>query len=525
MTFLKRGIMLLLSLSLVVGTMAGCGSKDSAQEADSSKATTSSDSKDSGKDTVKKEEPVVLKVITHEGKKPSEDSKVYKVFKEKLNVELDIIETTTDNRKEKVNIMLATGDIPDLFFASVDPTSDEMQKWMKQDLILAYDEYLGDYPNIKSQLEKFSKITKLTNDQYFMLPIQRQIGEFEYVNDHTFWVRKDYMDNLGLDMPKTFEEFNDLLYALTFDDPDQNGVNDTFGLTIDNAWWLYGIYNMFGASEKYFYEKDGKWEAEAVSQNMKDAVTYINKLYADGVIDPEFMIKKSGRVYENFISGKAGMMFKNGGVHYNIVYDQFKDAYPEKDPKNLFTWLPITTGVNGKPARLDGGANYWGATYIGNTGDAEKVKKSLEVIDFLASQEGQDLFFYGIEGEHYTLDGNNKQSTIPDLQSVFDYDKHGHLGHMAVWLDGLFTESVANREECKASYQDSMNAVYGDPLLYTDLGVDPTVKKTLKEYTREKLTELIIQSTDLDKDWDKYVEGWKDAGGAVMTEAVNAKAN
>lgn len=516
----KRTATLLLATSLVITSLAGCSKSgdDTAGKETTSKTTESTDAGE------KSEKPVVLRAITHTGQAPAADSKVYQVLKEKLNVEFEIIETTTDNRKEKVNIMLATGDIPDLFFSSVAPTSDEMQKWMKQGLILSYDQYADSYPNVKAQLEKFKDITNLTNGQYYMLPIQRQIGSYAFVNDHSFWVRKDYLENLGMEIPQTFEEFTELLYAMTNNDPDGNGVNDTFGLTIDNAWWLYPIYNMFGASEKYYVEENGEWKAEAISQNMKDAVVYLNKLYKDGVLDPEFMINKSGRVYENFISGKSGLMFKNAGVNYNGIYDQIQDAFPDKDPKDLFTWVPVPTGVNGKAARLDGGANYWGATFLGNTQDETKTKKALEVLDFLASEEGQDLFFYGIEGEHYKVEDGKKVSLIPDLKTVYEYDNTGRLGHLAVWLDGLFPESVANREECKESYQASMDAVHGDPLLYVDLDIDATTKKTLKEYTRQTLAEVISGSGDVEKAWEKYVEGWYKAGGTAYTEAVNKAA-
>ncbi|WP_105616634.1 type 2 periplasmic-binding domain-containing protein [Vallitalea okinawensis] len=517
----RKIISLALVVSLVVSLVVGCAS-DSQETNESTKVDKTSQGKEGkAKD---QEELVELTMITHKGEGPDESSLVYQELQRQLGIKINVIETTVENRKEKVNISLATGEIPDLFFTSAKPYSEEMQKWIKQGLILPYDAYMDDYPVVKAQLEKFPDAKNLTNNQYYMLNIQRQVQDAEVVNDHAFFVRTDWMENLGIEMPTTFDELNDLLYAFTFDDPDGNGKNDTFGVTMDSTYWLYFFYNMFDASERRFTEVDDEWVPEALTDNMKDAVKYLNKLYSDGVLDQEFMISKSGRVYENFVSGKAGVMIKNAGIHYNVVYDQLQDAYPEQDPQDMFTWMPIVAGPESGVKRLDGGANYWAATCLGNTGDEVKIQKSLELLNFLGSEEGQKLFFYGVEGEHYKMEGDKIVSLLPEGKQLHQVEKHGELHHLVVWLDGLFPEAIPNAEECLESYKDSMAAANGDPLLYVDVDVDPAVQAQVKEYTIESLIKLIADSEDVESDWQAHVDGWYNVGQEYQ-DAVNEAMN
>ena len=110
----------------------------------------------------------------------------------------------------------------------------------------------------------------------------------------TLWIRKDWLDNLGLAVPTTLDELEDCLYKFTFDDPDGNGVDDTYGWNGDGYdyrtfWpWIQGSGDGNGRMD-FLRLEDGSYIYGPTTDDCKEWLGRVAKLYADGVIDPSII--------------------------------------------------------------------------------------------------------------------------------------------------------------------------------------------------------------------------------------------
>ena len=141
------------------------------------------------------------------------------------------------------------------------------------------------------------------------------------------YIRKDWLKNLGLEVPKTFDDVVKVAYAFANDDPDGNGQKDTFGLGLNNEMIaasdygsLQGLVNAFGGfSDTWVVDEETKQVSYgALNDGTKKGLEVLAKLYADGVIDKEFGVKKPNTVGEDIAAGKVGMYYGSAGG--NIMY-------------------------------------------------------------------------------------------------------------------------------------------------------------------------------------------------------------
>src|SRR5699024_8047840 len=124
-------------------------------------------------------------------------------------------------------------------------------------------------------------------------------------------VRKDWLDNLGMEVPTNLDELYEMAYAFTYDDPDGNGVDDTYGLTASGTWNLQDIFQAFGArldssgSGSIAYDPiENCWVDSMLKPEMVDCLTYLNKMYEEGLLDPELFTNSGSNMREKFWAGE-----------------------------------------------------------------------------------------------------------------------------------------------------------------------------------------------------------------------------
>lgn len=146
------------------------------------------------------------------------------------------------------------------------------------------------------------------------------------------WIRQDWLDNLGLDAPSTLDELTEVILAFVNDDPDGNGLDDTIGLPVYED--VFGTYNQmgdlsyiasqFGAYPRTWYtQEDGTVVYGSVTKETRDALEYLQGMYADGAIDQEFAVRD---FKEMIVSGKCGLVTGNwsissGALQQSHAYD------------------------------------------------------------------------------------------------------------------------------------------------------------------------------------------------------------
>ena len=244
------------------------------------------------------------------------------LYREELGiiVEYDWIVKGGDEYDQKLNIALATGDIPE--FVSVTPL--QVKQLAEAGLIMPLDDV---YEQYASDLTK-SVLMETGTAPFDAATIDGKLYALPEVDStlmlaDVIWIRADWLEQLGLAEPKTMDELVAAMEAFCAADFDGNGVNDTIGMGIAKDLWagLFGLRGFFNAYESYptiwVEDENGQLVYGSTLPATKDALAKLNEMYQKGLIDPEFGVKDGGKVAEATTAGKCGILY---GAQWNSIY-------------------------------------------------------------------------------------------------------------------------------------------------------------------------------------------------------------
>ena len=263
-----------------------------------------------------------------------EDNRWSRLIKEKLNIELEVAftaDSSTDAYKNKLNAVIASGDLPDVF-KTQDPNVflQLAQNGQLADLSEVFDKYATD--SVKAYRERFADAFEGATVDGKLYAIPRMNDNFHQAP--SLWIRDDWLKNTNSEPPKTIEEMVALAEKFATGDPDGNGVDgDTYGLALNkdlirqNHGSILGLVSAFGVpgrDESIFYrDENGKMTFAWIQPNMKQALALLADMYKRGLINKEFTANNESALVEDITSGKIGMAYgSNWGTWYpyNNVY-------------------------------------------------------------------------------------------------------------------------------------------------------------------------------------------------------------
>ena len=241
-------------------------------------------------------------------------------IKEDLNIDVKVgfsADGSTDAYNNRLNTMLASGDLPDIVATGQRTIFDQAyEAGLIMDLTDIFEEYAS--PELKSYREKFP-------ESFEGCMKDGRMYAFPYMTDNfhecTFlWIRDDWLKNLNAEVPTTIDEMIELARRFTYEDPDGNGINDTYGLALSNKIMDTTYGNLMGLAQAYglpasgtsgiFYRgEDGKITYPYIQPEMKEVLRIAHDLYAEGIIDPEFIVKENPQMEQDVLLGKVGMMY------------------------------------------------------------------------------------------------------------------------------------------------------------------------------------------------------------------------
>lgn len=401
---MKKGMGLLVAILMVAVTvLSACGASESGgKEGSGGKSSPSEANGNASSKSDSSGKAVALSFFGGGTGMPAKNEDfILQELNKKLNMNLDFNVAATDY-EHQLNVKIAGGSAPDIFAVS----KNQLENYAKQGILLNLDPYLDQMPNVQSKLTADDLNKGKIGGVLYAIPKRA------YLPMSTYWIRKDWLDQLGLEVPKTVEDFAAVAKAFTEGDPDGNGKKDTYGITgsgigspdaVNAPATFDAVFSAFGVpTPGQFYIKDGQVLYSSVQPEMKEALTYIGNLIASGYVDPEFMTNKGLKHQEKAFMGQAGIVYLNWG---EMVKDNYVEQYKAINPQAEWIQLPALTGPGG---------TYQGSFDIGSTGgryalsvtlekEPEKLKKALEYIDYITGDEGSKLVMYGLEGEHYNL--------------------------------------------------------------------------------------------------------------------------
>ncbi|OMF27217.1 hypothetical protein BK133_19755 [Paenibacillus sp. FSL H8-0548] len=431
--------------------------------------------------------------IYYQKEPPAPDNRILKEVEKRTNTKLDVTWVTPNNFNEKVNVTLASGQLPDLMLVT-DTGNAAFQNMAKQGAFWDLGEMIKDYPN----LMKFPDITftnNLVEGKLYGVPRVRPTeGNAQPL------IRTDWLEKLNLAVPTTMDELYAVMKAFKENAPD--GQKGTVGLSgyvnqSDMGQFTFVQEAFTGTGGKYKVV-DGKLVDTTFDPSMRKSLEWLNNAYEEGLIPQDFALLKHDQAKDMVYAGKAGIFPDKPNQIPTMVKELQAAGKADAD----LEWTPYLESENGKYASK--GTGHFGMFVIMKSVKEEKVRKLLEFLDYGASDEGHELAAYGIEGEDFTKDGDNyvlTESASNDLsfqfmQNIFmKYDKYGNLG------TGIAAEKLKHERGLidQAAEVSVSNPASG---LITETG-----SKLGSDYDKriQDLKTKIIMSKAALEDWDKLV--------------------
>ncbi|MFD0960964.1 hypothetical protein [Paenibacillus chungangensis] len=226
----------------------------------------------------------------------------------------------------------------------------------------------------------------------------------------SYYIRKDWLDKLQLEVPSSYEDMLEVMRKFTFDDPDGNGADDTYGMSASGNGLTYSadfpqmVHNELWAMT--FDKEKGTYRDGGTDLEMEKILTEIKAMLAENIVDPDWFLNKGTAHWDKAANGKAGIVMGHAkdfalDANPNSIQSRIKAIIPEAE------FVPFTPFGQEKGLTLSA---LPGNPFAFHTTVAEKepeaIKRSVEILDWLASEEGYLLTKYGQEGVHYTREGN-----------------------------------------------------------------------------------------------------------------------
>ncbi|HEY5584341.1 MAG TPA: extracellular solute-binding protein [Ruminiclostridium sp.] len=311
-----------------------------------------------------------------------------RLTRSKLNIEW----VDSGNFHTVFNLRVASGDVPEVSGVP-DIRSLSLINAIDNGVFWDLTDTLGDfskYPNLKNNVAPNCYAYLSLGGKIFALPRSRTSIDLG-VN-----IRKDWLDKLGIPLPKTTAEYADALEKIVKSDADGNGQIDTVGLVATGE--LPGSLQVaFGALTPQ-YAADGGQYPPRLSDGWIDYVDFCRDLYSRGIFDKEYMSLKFQDGMNQFSSNRAASYVMS---IWNIWEEEQGSAKIQKDPVPEVVSLMLTGPKGDSGIQLNTGVS--GGYYISKKVTQEKLNRILEYMDDATSTELTKLAYYGIEGVHHTV--------------------------------------------------------------------------------------------------------------------------
>ncbi|AYV73318.1 MULTISPECIES: extracellular solute-binding protein [Niallia] len=531
----RKFITVTTALVMSASLLAGC-QKSASSDKKENKVTTES------VDNVNKEgfpivkEPIDLTFFT--GKyEPNlddyEETLVFKKYQEKSGVNVTFNEVPFATLTEKRNLALASGEYPDVFYSSRIPSAD-LYKYGKQGIFMPLNDLIEEYaPNIKAAMDKHPDIKKgltMPDGNIYSLPSYYSPEFLPMLIGKPIWIKGEWLEKLGMDEPKTIDEFYQYLKAVKETDLNGNGKKDEIPLSATSiAQIMDSIKGSWGVGTRGLGHKFVDVDPETnelrffrTDDRFKEVLEFIHKLNKEGLIDGEIYTMDDNKLNAK---GSQGILGTAIVPNPETVFTNQKD----------YIGLGGLKGPHGDTlySHVKSPLVHVGAFAI--TDKNKNPQATIRWIDYFFGEEGATLQFMGVEGETYEKNGDGKPQFTEKITNNPDgltFDQA--LTPYVTWMGGSYPGYVQEKYFGGSEALPSSVAV-GDK-------VQPDAPKEIWNgfnYTDDELKFKLATGTDLetfineteaafiagDKDfseWDQYVEQVKQMGQDQYLEVEKA---
>ncbi|WP_094548380.1 ABC transporter substrate-binding protein [Petroclostridium xylanilyticum] len=399
----KKTISIILVYVLCFSLLAGCGQKkDAVSQNDTKQAENQTEEKT---DTQEKLEPIEFTMFCYDRNENYEnfESPVAQKIKEKTGVTLKI-EYPVGDPEQKIGVMLASGEYPDFIFAKTSQT-----KFISSGIFLKLDDLIEKHgPNIKKLYGDYLKRLRysLEDPSIYVLGTYG-VYEEKWEPEKGFQLQHAVVKELGFPKLKTLKDFEEAIKAYMVKHPTIDGQPTIPLSLIADDWRLFiGVENpaVFATGGP----DDGHWYVDPETQEAtlhffrpeeREYFRWLNHMNNVGLLDPESFVQKYDQYIAKIASGRVlALADAYWNYHWNAEMTLKQDGKEER----MYGMYPLVLneGIKIKEFQSPGYSAGWG---IGITNTVKDPVRAIKFFDFLASDEGQILTHWGIEGVHYNI--------------------------------------------------------------------------------------------------------------------------
>lgn len=445
-----------------------------------------------------------------------------------------------DLYRQKLGVAIASGNIPDVVNVNAQQLRLLANAGLIQDMTETYETYATPLTKRILSEEGSGPFDSATIDGKLMA-IPETSASIEA--SQFIWIRTDWLERAGMQPPRTMADLLAIAKTFTEEDPDQNGVDDTFGMVITKYLWdpVMGIMDFmagYGAYTKiWLKDENGKLVYGGIQPEVKSALKALREMYRSGQIDPEFGLKDGNKAQEMIASGKVGMFY---GEQWGSFVAQASRA---KFPESQWQAFPIVSVSGEKPKVPLRFSTY---QYLAVRKDYPHPEAIVKMFNLhLEKNWGETAEYETYYSNPYPVWQLSPVTPYPakkNLEAFLELKEARRTGDFSM----LKAEAKAIQKNIDTYLSGGSNKdsgwgwerTYGPngafsimdeykkngQLLYESFVGAPTDTMINKQAILDEL-ELetyinIILGRPVD-DFDRFVEEWKELGGAQITEEVN----
>lgn len=460
------------------------------------------------------------------GKGAPVEGKIYNFFKEQTGVAYTSPAVLWDGGTgyyNKLQLRIASKELPDMFT----PLKGLEISLARDGMLAELGDYIETYaPNYYQTVSEETWANIAAMDPHGQGGIYFLPDSKDYYDYGTF-IRKDWLDKLGLQVPTTQEELVEVLRAFRDDDPNGNGMKDEVPMIgREYGRWMDYLFHMYGVSmiEGYpqFDLTDGELTYSGVTQNMRDAIAFAASLYEEGLLDPDTFLNSANDLWAKIGTDKTGCWYHIPRGTKDLVLDKLKVVAPDAE-------LIILPDINAPGYTASGSVKLILPQYCIAARDEQTIINCLTLLDWFYDPANLDQVIWGIPGVTYTEE--NGVRTPVQKESWEEMTAPAHvlptlnyqLRTMELKAETVDASELVMFDTVVELLHDSQNASWhviasdGMPESVYEGYADIQSHKMYQEY----MSKIILGTYPIEK-FDEFVELWYQSGGQEVTDRARA---
>jgi putative aldouronate transport system substrate-binding protein len=452
-----------------------------------------------------------------------------KAWQEKTGIKVQFLHPPGSGTNEQFNLLIASNEMPDIMdrnWLNLYPGGP--QKAIEDGVIIRLNDIIDNYaPNLKAVLAahpEWDRMVKTDNGDYYAFPFIR--GDEILCIWQGPMIRKDWLNELSLPVPETYDEWYVALKAFKT----KKGASaplSMISITAGNFDFMYG----YGVDRNFFVGDDDKVRYGSVENGFWEFLTMMNQWYKEGLFDPDFATVTIQQVTAKITSGLTGASC--GGLGGQM--GTWTNTARTSNPKFELTAVPYPVRKKGDKSKIINVDNaYSGPFSAAITTSCKNPELAARLLDWNYSPEGKLFNNFGVEGVSYTM--NNGQPVYTDL--IMKNPKGWSLAqsiaaHARSAYGGPFIQDLRYLEQYMALPEQKNGPriwAIDDPYKHKMPPVTPTsdesrefgrIMSEVTTYADEMMIKFILGTEPL-SNWDSYVNTIKKMGIDRAIEIQNA---